>query len=134
VASRTSEFSTFQKLKINETFQNYWEVFLSSIKFKIKGIRMENQKIELKEIYKEHWKYILFESIEKELYIEIPYSPISFFQASMLIKLSKEEIKQHFEDNTFLIKLSEEISYHFNRYTKQSLSYCDFSILYTKNS
>ncbi|PZU16783.1 MAG: hypothetical protein DI622_11215 [Chryseobacterium sp.] len=95
---------------------------------------MGNQKIELKEIHKENWKYILFESIDRELYIEIPYSPISFFQASMLIKLTNEEVRQHFKDNTFLIKLSEEISYHFNRYMSRSLSYCDFKLLYTKNS
>lgn len=94
---------------------------------------MEYQKIELREIHKENWKYILFESIDKELYVEIPYSPSNVLQASMLIKLEEEEIKQYLEDKAFLIKLSEEMSYNYNRYTKRALSYRDFNITYTKN-
>ncbi len=94
---------------------------------------MEKQKIELNEIHKERWKYILFESIDKELYIDIPYSPVSFFQATMLVKLNDEEVKQYLEDKTFLIELSEEMSYHFKRYMNRSLNYNDFNLRYTKN-
>jgi hypothetical protein len=85
------------------------------------------EKINVTEIAVEHWRYILYESDTKDLYIDVSYSPVSFVDASMLIKLNEEEKQNHLNDSDFLKKLSEKISYYFKDYLRRSLDRSNFN-------
>ena len=77
----------------------------------------------------ERWRYILYESDHNDLYIDVPYSPVSFVDVSMLIKLNEEEKQNYLDDIDFLNKHSEKITYYFKDYLHRSLDRSQFNFI-----
>lgn len=94
---------------------------------------MKNQKIELKEIQREHWKYILYESHDEDLYLDVVYSPVSFVDACILIKFTEEEKQFYRNNNNYIPELTEKISYNFRDYFHRSLQNDNFIFIHQKN-
>lgn len=93
---------------------------------------MKRQKINLKEIAIERWRYILYESDDQDLYIHVHYSPVSFIDLSMLIKLTEQEKQNYLSDGEFLNKHSEQITYYFKDYLHRSLNPSEFNFIAKK--
>jgi hypothetical protein len=91
------------------------------------SLNQKMEKINLTEIAIERWRYILYETDTKDLYIDVSYSPVSFVDVSMLIKLNQEEKENHLNDSEFLKKHSEKISYYFKNYLHRSLDRSNFN-------
>ncbi|WP_420320503.1 hypothetical protein [Flagellimonas sp.] len=80
----------------------------------------------LKEIDQENWRFTLYESPDSNWYGDFIYSPQSFVDLSMLIKLSDEEKKSTLQNRGFLIELSEKIRNNHKDYLNRSLNKEDF--------
>jgi hypothetical protein len=79
------------------------------------------EKIELTEIDKEHWRFILYENSKKEWIGDFVYSPQSFIDLSMLIKLTNEEKEICRNDRTQLLKLADQIRSNHREFLSRSL-------------
>ena len=73
-------------------------------------------KIKLKKIDLENWRFVLYETENKDWIGSFVYSPVSFVDLSMLIILSPEEKNKAEIDRTFLIELSENIRNNYKEF------------------
>ena len=76
----------------------------------------------LKEIDEENWKFTLYESQDSNWYVDVVYSPKSFVDLSMLIKLTEEEKKTVINSRENLIKLCDKIRDNYEDYLSQSIN------------
>jgi len=87
------------------------------------------KKIELKEIDKEHWKFVLYETSQNEWIGNFVYSPSSFVDLSMLILLSEDEKQEAMENRNFLIELSDEIRDNYKSFQDRALKRENYKLL-----
>lgn len=80
----------------------------------------------LTEIDKENWRFTLYESPDSNWYGDFIYSPQSFVDLSMLLKLSDEEKASASHNREFLIELSEKIRNNYKDYLQRALNRKDF--------
>ena len=85
----------------------------------------------LHEIDREHWQFILFESEDGELFVDMVYSPVSVVDTSMLIRLNDDEIEWARNDRTRFVEHIGHMRYYFTRYIERSEDYNQF-VLNTK--
>ena len=87
------------------------------------------EKIKLKEIDKENWRFVLYENPDEEWIGDFVYSPISFVDLSMLILLNEVEKGKAMINRNFLIELSEKIRDNYKEYLKRSLKREDYEFI-----
>ena len=87
---------------------------------------VNKDKIELTQIDKENWRFVLYESKEKKWIGDFVYSPISFVDLSMLIVLTNQEKLKAEQNRQFLIELSEKIRNDFNRFLSRAENRNDY--------
>jgi hypothetical protein len=76
----------------------------------------------------EHWRFTLYESENKELYASFPYSPMSFTDLEIFIKLTNEEEIKARNDRKFLIEVSEDVRDNYKEYFSRALNHADFKL------
>lgn len=82
----------------------------------------KENKIRATEVDRERWRFVLYQTSEKELYGNFSYQPTSFVDTSMIIKLNQEE-KQTIKDNrNCLIGLSEKIRNQYGQFEGRKLN------------
>jgi hypothetical protein len=69
----------------------------------------ERTKIELTQIDKENWRFILYEDKDGNWFGRFSYSPKSAIDLSMIISLTDEEQKKAKSDRNYLVSLSDTI-------------------------
>ncbi len=91
---------------------------------------MENkhEKIKLKEIDREYWKFILYETPDEKWIGYFTYSPTSFVDLSMYIILSNEKKLKAKKNRDYLIELSENVRNNYKKYLKKSIDEENFII------
>ena len=87
------------------------------------------EKTKLREIDREHWRFVLYEGPDKGWVGDFVYSPISFVDLSMLISLSDAEKRKAMINRNYLIKLSEKIRNNYEYYLKRSLKREDYEFI-----
>ncbi|WP_313374423.1 hypothetical protein [Chishuiella sp.] len=83
-------------------------------------------KTTLKEIDGENWKFTLYESQDSNWYVDVVYSPRSFVDLSMLIKLNEEEKNTAINNRDNLIKLCDKIRDNYEHYQSKSINRDNF--------
>lgn len=76
----------------------------------------------VKQIAQKPWEYTLYEVNNSYWVMSIPYSPKSYVDTSMSIKLSDEETRMAKEDQTWLSTFAEKVRYSPDKYLGRALS------------
>ena len=84
--------------------------------------------IELNQIDKENWRFILYEDKDGNWFGRFPYSPQSAVDLFMIIMLTNEEQKKAMSDRNFLIKLSDTIRNKYKDFLKRAIDRNQFNI------
>jgi RNAse (barnase) inhibitor barstar len=87
----------------------------------------ESQNI-LVEIDRENWRYILYESNEGETYGDFIYSPQSFIDLSMLLKLNTYEVAYINKSRENKLKFADEIRSDSKKFIDKSLNRENFKL------
>jgi hypothetical protein len=82
-------------------------------------------KITLTEIDQEVWRFTLYESTEKEWFVDIVYSPMNAVDLSMLIQLTSEE-KLRMQDRRELMRFCDDVSKNYRDYLSRARSRNEF--------
>ncbi|GGC86768.1 hypothetical protein GCM10011508_12520 [Flavobacterium lutivivi] len=85
--------------------------------------------MQLKQIDIERWKFILYKSENDDFYCDFSYSPVSYCDMLLLIKLTEEEKNETKLNRDYLVKLSEKVSYYFRDYLPRALNRKDFEFV-----
>ena len=86
-------------------------------------------KTKLKEIDREIWRFIIYETSKGDWVGDFVYSPISAVDLSMLILLNENEKSKAKANRNYLIELSESIRNNFKEYLKRSLNRDNYEFL-----
>ncbi|OMH25229.1 hypothetical protein [Motiliproteus sp. MSK22-1] len=81
----------------------------------------------------EPWQFILYEVDGSDWIVDFPYSPLSYVDASMSIKLSEEEKLQAKENRQYLIEFSEKLRNNHKAFLERALDF-NISIRYKELS
>ena len=76
----------------------------------------------VKEIAQKPWEYTLYEVNGTDWVMSIPYSPKSFVDTSMSIKLNDEETLMAREDEQWLSTFAEKVRYSPDKYLGRALT------------
>jgi hypothetical protein len=90
---------------------------------------LEMDRIRLTKIDKENWRFILYESVQKNWFVSFSYSPQSFVDLSMLIELTNDEKEKAKDNRQFLIDFSEKVRSNFKDYLARAKNTDDFVIV-----
>ncbi|MCZ8329861.1 MAG: hypothetical protein O9282_00970 [Flavobacterium sp.] len=87
------------------------------------------EKIKLFQIDIENWRFTLYESQSKELYASFPYSPRSFIDLEIFIKLTEEEKIKAKNDRNFLLEISDDVRNNYKNYFSRTINFGDFKLM-----
>jgi hypothetical protein len=76
----------------------------------------DETKISLTEIDRERWRYILYQSINNDIYGDFSYQPTSFVDTSILIKLDQSETQKIKTDRDSLFQFSDFIRNNYGQF------------------
>ena len=68
------------------------------------------------EIDREDWRFIVYEVDDIHWFVDFHYSPVSFFDSSMTIKLTRYEKLRAKLNRNYLFKLSDKIRYSYRKF------------------
>ena len=77
------------------------------------------------------WEYTLYEVDDSEWIVSFAYSPKSYVDASLTIRLTEEEKKKAQQDSEFLSKLSKRLRNKYKDYYPRALDF-NISVEYIK--
>jgi hypothetical protein len=90
------------------------------------------EKITLKEIDDEIWKFTLYESPAKDWFLDIVYSPMSAVDLSMFLRLTNEEKANVQRDRNMLISFCEQVSNNYQSYLHRAMDRNNFTFTQQK--
>ena len=88
----------------------------------------DNTKIRLRQIDKENWRFILYQTENEQFVASFPYSPTSFVDLSMFILLTADEKDKVEADRQFLIDFSDDVRNNFRAFLPRATSANEYLI------
>ena len=77
----------------------------------------------VKKLDVEPWRFVLYEVNDCDWFVKFSYSPVSFADTSMTIKLTSEEKNHAKSDRQYLIDFSDKLGMNYQSYQNRSVGY-----------
>ncbi len=87
---------------------------------------MEETTLSLFLIDIENWRFRLYEAPNNDLYCDFPYSPVSYVDISILLKLTAQETAKIKADRNHLFTMSDDVRDNYKIYLHRALNSKDF--------
>ena len=87
------------------------------------------EKIPLLLIDIENWRFCLYKAPNDDLYCDFPYSPVSYADFSMLLKLNPLEVDKIKADRNYLFEMSDHVRDNYKIFLQRALNEKDFLLL-----